>query len=320
MKTNRVFIANPVYDVVFKYLLEDNAVAKLLVSSIIGEEVVKLDPKPQEYTTTQKRGTKLEGKSTMTVYRLDFSAKIKTPAGYKLVIIEMQKASLPTDIIRFRRYLGKQYSDENNVIPVEGGGYEAMQIYTIYFLGKDLGICDTPVLCIFPVIKDLATGTIVNNRSEFIDSLNHKSWVVQINCLKERRRNELEKLLSVFDQSNLTSDNHILNINEKEFPEKYRLIIRRLKAAASDVEVKEQMKEEDEFFSYMNRWFRKEALKMEGQMAEKDKIIAEKEKTIAEKEETIAENEKTIAEKEKTIAEKEKELEELRLKIKKAGL
>ena len=35
-------IANPIYDVVFKYMMEDNTVAKLLVSSIIGEEVVSL--------------------------------------------------------------------------------------------------------------------------------------------------------------------------------------------------------------------------------------------------------------------------------------
>ncbi|MCP4402531.1 MAG: hypothetical protein GY801_35150 [bacterium] len=35
-------IANPIYDVVFKYLLEDNEIAKLLISTIISEEVVEL--------------------------------------------------------------------------------------------------------------------------------------------------------------------------------------------------------------------------------------------------------------------------------------
>ena len=33
-------IANPIYDVVFKYMMEDNTVAKLLISSIIEEDVV----------------------------------------------------------------------------------------------------------------------------------------------------------------------------------------------------------------------------------------------------------------------------------------
>jgi len=44
-----MIIANPIYDTVFKYMMEDNTVAKLLVSSIIGEDVVSLEPKPQEH-------------------------------------------------------------------------------------------------------------------------------------------------------------------------------------------------------------------------------------------------------------------------------
>ena len=39
-------IANPIYDVVFKYLMEDAKVAKLLISSIIGEEIEELDFRP----------------------------------------------------------------------------------------------------------------------------------------------------------------------------------------------------------------------------------------------------------------------------------
>lgn len=36
-------IANPIYDAVFKYLMEDSQIAKLLISSIIGEKVLSLD-------------------------------------------------------------------------------------------------------------------------------------------------------------------------------------------------------------------------------------------------------------------------------------
>jgi len=108
----RVAIANPIYDVVFKYMMEDNAVARLLVSSIIGEEVVSLEPKPQERTTNINKFD--DDTTSLTVYRLDFSARIKTPDGQKSVIIEMQKASFPSDIKRFRLYLGKQYADDYN--------------------------------------------------------------------------------------------------------------------------------------------------------------------------------------------------------------
>ena len=54
-----------------------------------------------------------------------------------------------------------------------------------------------------------------------------------------------------FDQENLTSDHHILNVSEEDFPEKYRPIIRRLKMAASDPYVKRQMKKEDEDIKYL---------------------------------------------------------------------
>ena len=282
-------IANPIYDVVFKYMMEDNTVAKLVVSSIIGEEVLELDPKPQE-RTREKLKIGIDD-SSLTVYRLDFSAKIKIPNGQKLIHIEMQKASLPTDIPRFRRYLGEQYIDPSNNISTPDGAV-GLQIYCIYFLGKDLGI-DAPVLEINSQVKDVATSEIIVTRSDFIDSLHHKSWVVQINCLKARRRNELEELLAVFDQGNITKDWHILNVSEEDFPEKFRPIIRRLKSAASDSKVKKQMKAEDEFVRYLQDCIR----------VERDKVIEEKDKTIEEKDKSLAEKDKSLAEKDREIAE-----------------
>jgi len=35
-----VRIANPIYDVVFKYLLDDEKVARLLLSALLGKEVL----------------------------------------------------------------------------------------------------------------------------------------------------------------------------------------------------------------------------------------------------------------------------------------
>jgi hypothetical protein len=257
-------------------MMEDNAVAKIVVSSIIGEEVFELEPKPQERT---REKLQIGGDdSSLTVYRLDFSAKIKIPNGQKLIHIEMQKASLPTDIPRFRRYLGEQYIDPNNNIRTSDGTI-GLQIYCIYFLGKDLGFKDIPVLKINTNVEDVATSEIIDTTSYFIDSLHHKSWVVQINCLKARRRTELEQLLAVFDQSNITEDWHILNVNEEDFPEKFRPIIRRLKSAASNSKIKKQMKAEDEFVRYLQDCIR----------VERDKVIEEKDKMIEEKDKEIEE-------------------------------
>ena len=67
-------IANPIYDVVFKYLMEDKKIAKLFLSTIIEEEIVTIDFLPKEQTLFMEKGS-------LTVQKMDFSAKIKTENG-----------------------------------------------------------------------------------------------------------------------------------------------------------------------------------------------------------------------------------------------
>ena len=67
-------IANPIYDVIFKYLLEDNKVAKLLLSAIIGETIEELGFSAQERMVEIDQVEK--EKPPLTVCHFDFSAKI----------------------------------------------------------------------------------------------------------------------------------------------------------------------------------------------------------------------------------------------------
>lgn len=41
-------IANPIYDVVFKYLMEDLSVAKLILETLLDKEIIELDFLPTE--------------------------------------------------------------------------------------------------------------------------------------------------------------------------------------------------------------------------------------------------------------------------------
>ncbi len=45
-----VQIANPIYDVVFKYLMKDEKVARLLLSAIIGKDIISLEFRPTEHS------------------------------------------------------------------------------------------------------------------------------------------------------------------------------------------------------------------------------------------------------------------------------
>jgi hypothetical protein len=193
------------------------------LSAIIGEEVLELNFSAREHTIpippNAKR--KKEPPTNYTVCRFDFTAQIALPDGkQKTVLIELQKAKLASDIMRFRRYLGVHYQDSNNAYESGDGRKKARQIYCIFLLGHDIGIPDRPVIEVDANVKDVTTKEHLDATNEFIESLHHRSWIVQTLQLKQRRRTDLEKLLGIFEQNNHTKmKQYLLNINDDDFPE-----------------------------------------------------------------------------------------------------
>ena len=43
-------VANPIYDSVFKYLVEDLRIAKILISALLKKEVLEVEVRKHEYT------------------------------------------------------------------------------------------------------------------------------------------------------------------------------------------------------------------------------------------------------------------------------
>ncbi|MDR3196488.1 MAG: hypothetical protein LBU34_01360, partial [Planctomycetaceae bacterium] len=240
-----MYIANPIYDVVFKFMLEDEEVAKSFLSAIIEEEVLGLRFATRERTlrrpakkanttnnTENNAGTPTEntGESFLTVCRFDFSAQISTADGKtKTVMIELQKAKFSTDIMRFRRYIGSHYQNEENIYTSGNEqNKKACQIYAIFLLGYDIGVNDCPIIQVDQHIQDGTTKKSLKVTNEFIEGLHHRSWIIQLDQLKQRCRNDVEKLLSLFDLGTRTSNRHTLKVDENEYPETCRPIIRRL--------------------------------------------------------------------------------------------
>jgi len=58
-------IANPIYDVVFKYLMEDSKIAKLLISSIIKQEIEIIDFRPQEFIAEIEKNKTVKKKKSV---------------------------------------------------------------------------------------------------------------------------------------------------------------------------------------------------------------------------------------------------------------
>ena len=333
-----VRIANPIYDTVFKYLLDDEKVAKLMLSALLGREVLELAfraaLKGGTACSLRSRGSPLDphevtGQSPDTssgerphpvqkpdstellVYRMDFSATVQLEDGSrKLVLIEIQKARNASDVQRFRRYLGGNYSDAGNSYRDSAGKDQPLPILTIYFLGQGLNGIDIPVLKINRHYMDVATGNQVQIADPFVEALTHDCIVVQVNRLKNRRRTELEQLLAVLDQGQRSqSDPHLLDILEENFPDRYREVLRQLLRAGADQEVLEKMHIEDEILKEFQDHAR-EAADLRQALTEKDQALEEKNQALEEKDQAVEEKSQALEEKNQALEDKDRTLEE----------
>ncbi|MFK7969771.1 MAG: hypothetical protein AB8F95_05355 [Bacteroidia bacterium] len=315
-------IANPLYDHAFKYLMSNNRLAKKVISTILDQHVISLDLNQQELVRQGSvRGFK--------VFRLDLKATIQHADGRKeQVMIELQKSKLPTNIHRFRQYLGGIYAD-NSALSDQLLDEQPAQlpIITIYILGYN--IPDLPILAtrVERKLVDASTGEEVSYDSTFVRELVHQSHILQIRRLPEKRRSRLEHFLQLFDQSRTTDKNFILELDE--IPQDFHDIASYLseplndKAMINDFTVEEEMemyfriadaekarlmKEHAEARAHVETMKTRVIVaedNLEQILAEKERAEFEKKKAESEKEK--AESEKKKAESEKKRAESEKE-------------
>ena len=240
-----IHIANPIYDSVFKYLMEDERIAKTLLSALLKKEVVAVEMRRNEYTNGVR--------NDISMFRIDFGAHVKEPDGtIRLVLIELQKTWLETETLRFRQYLGAQYSNPENVPEEDNKEGYAIPMVCIYLLGHRVGGIKVPVLYVNHHAYDYDGNLVTEGIPDpFVESLVHDSIIVQIPRLHGQVSNRLEKILSVFDQKLQDSSNrHMLNINDSPFDkdEDMQYILRRLLMAAADSKLRQDMNVEDEFF------------------------------------------------------------------------
>ena len=165
------------------------------------------------------------------------------------VLIEIQKAKAPTVVERFRRYLGQQLSSPDNLVTHASGRTEAVPIVTIYLLGYDLGLSDEAVIDVCPRVTERRTGQELEASHPLVAGIHHRSHVIRIPRLASRRRDELERVLAIFDQG-LVKENgqgnaHVLSIAEEEYPAECGFVLRQLHEAMAEEEVRRSMQGED---------------------------------------------------------------------------
>jgi hypothetical protein len=271
-------IANPIYDVVFKRMMENDKVAKFFIGTLLEQTIEAIEVKPQEFTYTDEF-------AGIAVFRLDFIATIKTDLGeYKKVLIEIQKAKNQIDLMRFRNYLAEQYkkedilNDEKVILPIT----------TIYILGFKLPEIETSCLKVERNYKDLTNKTKLDIKSDFVEKLTHDSFIVQVDRITDRYQTRLDKLLSVFEQKNFVGDKKIIKeFNHEIDSEDIKTVTDILHYSGTNPDEKKKIEIEQEAWRTINAMFddeRKELVKALKELEEKDKLIAELLRKLDEKE------------------------------------
>lgn len=279
-------VANPIYDIVFKYLMEDERIAKTLISALLKKDVISIEQRRNEYSNVTR--------DSLSIFRIDFGAMVREKDGEEhLVLIELQKTWLETETLRFRQYLGAQYANPENLKKEDPYGY-AIPMITVYLLGHKVGDIEEPIIYVKRKSYDYDDNEIEKGLPDpFVDSLTHDSIIVQIPRLHGQLNNRLETVLNVFDQTRQDSNRQTITVDESLYQdnEDMMYILHRLLEASSNAKLRHDMNVEDEYFSAIE--------KRDTEILMRDKKLAEQ-KTQLDEQKTQLDEQKTQLDEQKT--------------------
>ena len=301
-----ITIANPIYDSVFKFLMEDERIAKTILSALLKKEIVSVEMRRHEHPNITR--------DNISMFRIDFAARVREDDGsVRLVLIELQKTWLGTETLRFRRYLAAQYNAEENMQKTGNNKDFAIPMIAVYLLGHRVGDIDKPVVYVGHKALDYEGHEVPNgDKDPFITSLVHDSIIVQIPLLHGNINNRLDKVLSVFDQTNIAGGNqHIIKLNEDVYdsdPEMMH-ILRRLGLATMSAAVRQEMNDEDEFYSVLEDRDT-QVMKLNKRLSEQNAQLSEQSVKLSEQSAQLSEQSVKLSEQSVQLSEQSAQLSE----------
>ncbi len=310
-----IIIPNPIYDVVFRYLMEDPESAMIVLSTLINEKIIRLELEPQTHTQKKVNPLHLTDPTTgddLRLFHLDFTAIVELPDGSEeMIMIELQKASQPDDIFRFKRYISSNFLRKQVKEIIHPTTLEVttinkpIRLIPIFILNFRI---ENEINDLLIRTNRIKTGVFKNKplekANEFIDNLSYDMLVVQLPNLhniaeSDYQNDEYKKklfiLLKLFDQKSKVKNNeHRLRLIRKFFPGFLDRVIKRLQAADSNNPgLEEQLHAEDEILKVLVDNANQITFLKEG-ISEKIKAIEEQNKAIEEKDKIIIEFAKTL--------------------------
>ena len=305
-----VTVANPIYDIVFKYLMEDERIARTILSALLKKDIIRVEVRPHEYVDDKR--------DALSVFRIDFGATVREADGSEhLILIELQKTWLETETLRFRQYLGVQYQNPRNIVADSTDGH-ALPVVAVYLLGHKVGDIEEPVLYVRHHSFDYNGNQVTKGLpNAFVDSLTHDSIIVQIPRLHGQINNRLDKVLSIFDQTRKDEINQqVLRIDESLYRDDADMehILHRLLMAATDAEMRMDMNVEDEYFSAIEHRDT-EILVRDRQLAEQKAQLTEQKAQLTEQKAQLTEQKAQLTEQKAQLTEQKAQLTEQKAQL-----
>jgi hypothetical protein len=251
------------------------------------------------------------------MFRVDFMATVRNGDGrYGKILIEVQKSLGVVDVERFRQYLGQQYSKKDSVVVNDGVNELVLPITAIYILGTRLANIKCSCLKVERRYKDVIDNETVSERNDFIEKLTHDSYFIQVGRIKNNRYStHLEKLLSIFEQSNFVADNSevLKEYRYKPDLEEIKIITGILREMGADPEERKRIENEAEFIRTIDATYGDQIREQAKTIEEQNKIIEGDKKSLEAQAKSLEKQAKSLEEKDREIAELKRLLQDKQL-------
>ena len=160
----------------------------------------------------------------------------------------------------------------------------------VYLLGHKVGNIKEPIVYVNHDVFDYNGNIVVDGHEEpFVESLTHNSIIVQIPLLHGNVNNRLEKVLSVFDQTQVEGDSQqVLKIDEDKYADDNDMMymLHKLTAAAANSEMRQDMNVEDEYYKAIED--------RDTAIMQRDKILKEQKKQLSQQSEQLSQKDEQL--------------------------
>ncbi len=239
-------IINPIYDLAFKHLMQEERFTKKMLSVILDTEI--------ETVSLEQQESVYEDRSMHTgLFQLDFKVTMKNEDGsLSTFLIELHKSKFPTDFEHFWNSMGFNYitrkddknisNDEEQMVSEPVIKHRIYPVIKIYILGYELP--DLPHLAVTARrnVIDWVSKKKITTESVFLEHFTYQTCIIQVKRLPAERRTRMERFFTLFNQTWRSDRDFILDL--QDVPEEFEDIARHLQEPVSDEQFRRNLEME----------------------------------------------------------------------------